>query len=144
LHEAAHGLAVTRAIKDTSRGGAYHNKRYKQLAEELGLSLERHPTIGWSITTVPVATATAYAREVDQLRAAIAHVRESEHQARHSGPNPPDGDSGDAAGTDTGVRSASTYLCACHPPRRVRMAPTIHALADVICATCQQPFTTRD
>src|SRR5215475_13468507 len=29
LHEAAHGMAHTRRIKDTSRGGRYHNARYK-------------------------------------------------------------------------------------------------------------------
>src|SRR5690242_10311304 len=37
LHEAAHGVATTRGIKDTSRQNRYHNKRFKALAEELGL-----------------------------------------------------------------------------------------------------------
>ena len=27
LHEAVHALAHTRGVKDTSRGGKYHNKR---------------------------------------------------------------------------------------------------------------------
>ena len=86
LHEAAHGVATTRAVKDTSRAGAYHNKRYRALAAELGLQIDRHPTIGWSTTTVPAATAAAYTAQVEQLRAAIAHVRESEHHARRAGP----------------------------------------------------------
>ena len=147
LHEAAHGLAATREIKDTSRAGAYHNRRYKQLAEELGLTIERHPTIGWTTTTVPAATAAAYAREVEQLRAAIAHVRESEHDARRGGrAGTPSGDEpGESAGEDAGDgRSAPTYLCACQPPRRLRMAPTVYALAEVICGACEQPFSTRD
>ena len=147
LHEAAHGLAATREIKDTSRAGAYHNRRYKQLAEELGLTIERHPTIGWTITTVPPATAAAYASEVEQLRAAIAHVRESEHDARRGGrAGTPGGDepgegAGEAAG---GGRSAPTYLCACQPPRRLRMAPTVYALAEVRCGACEQRFTVGD
>ncbi len=66
LHEAAHGVAVTREVKDTSRAGAYHNARFRGLGEELGLHIERDPAIGWSLTTVPDATAAAYATEVEQ------------------------------------------------------------------------------
>jgi hypothetical protein len=144
FHEAAHGVAATRQIKDTSRAGAYHNQRYRALGEELGLKLDRHPTLGWSTTTVPAATAAAYADQVEQLRAAIAHVRESEHQARRAraGGQPDGGAAGDqdeAGGA--GARSAPTYLCGCQPPRRLRMAPTVYALADVLCGACGQPFT---
>ena len=57
LHEAAHALAAARGIKDTSRQGRYHNTKYKMLAEELGITVTFDPTIGWSITTVPDATA---------------------------------------------------------------------------------------
>jgi hypothetical protein len=48
LHEAAHGLAKTRGIKDTSRQGRFHNLRYKALAEELGLIADpsRRPSPG--------------------------------------------------------------------------------------------------
>jgi enoyl-CoA hydratase/carnithine racemase len=40
LHEAAHVLAHKRGIKDTSRQGRYHNRRFKTLAEELGLHVD--------------------------------------------------------------------------------------------------------
>ena len=30
LHEAAHGVASTRGIKDTSRQGRYHNRRFAE------------------------------------------------------------------------------------------------------------------
>jgi hypothetical protein len=44
LHEAAHGLAATRGIKDTSRAGAYHNKRfYLAAGDSFG---RRGPTCG--------------------------------------------------------------------------------------------------
>ncbi|WP_458691252.1 hypothetical protein [Nocardia tengchongensis] len=56
LHEAAHGLAVTRGIKDTRRQGRWHNERYRALGEVLGLTLTQHPKIGWSITSVPDQT----------------------------------------------------------------------------------------
>jgi hypothetical protein len=39
LHEAVHALAHVRGVKDTSRGGKYHNKReFVALAGELGLT----------------------------------------------------------------------------------------------------------
>lgn len=105
LHEAAHGVAFTRGIKDTSRAGAYHNTRFKQLGEELGLQIDRHPTIGWSTTSVPTATALAYADQVEQLRAAIVHVRDAEHQARPTG-GPGGGAGADADEGEAGERSA--------------------------------------
>jgi hypothetical protein len=75
------------------------------------------------------------------------HVRESEHHARRAGPGgPPDGkdpgaDEDGPDGAGAGARSAPTYRCGCQPPRRLRMAPTVHALADVLCGACGQPFT---
>jgi hypothetical protein len=41
---------------------------------------------------------------------------------------------GGGAGEDAGGGgSAPTCLCACQPPRRLRMAPTVYALAEVLC-----------
>jgi hypothetical protein len=41
VHEASHAIAFQRGIKDTSRQGRYHNKRFKALAEEVGLAVRR-------------------------------------------------------------------------------------------------------
>jgi hypothetical protein len=70
LPEAAHGLAQARGIADTSRQGRYHNRRYAQLARELGLDVTVQAPIGWSATTVPEATANCYAAQLQQLGAA--------------------------------------------------------------------------
>jgi Single-strand binding protein family len=43
LPEAAHGLAQARDVRDTSRQGRYHNRRYATLAGELGLEGGQHP-----------------------------------------------------------------------------------------------------
>jgi len=44
LHEAVHALAPVRGVKDTSRGGKYHNKReFIPLAGELGLAWPQGP-----------------------------------------------------------------------------------------------------
>jgi aminoglycoside phosphotransferase (APT) family kinase protein len=46
LHEAAHGLADIRGIKDTSRQGSWHNQKFATLADELGLDTTKDPRIG--------------------------------------------------------------------------------------------------
>lgn len=50
IHEGCHLYAMQNNIKDTSNQGIYHNKRFKALAEERGLHIERHPRYGWTIT----------------------------------------------------------------------------------------------
>lgn len=51
LHEMVHEYCLIHDIKDTSRGGTYHNKRFKEIAEEkAGLHIEYDKRIGWSVT----------------------------------------------------------------------------------------------
>lgn len=50
LHEMVHLYNLAVGVQDTSRGGAYHNKRFKAAAEERDLHIEYDPRIGWSIT----------------------------------------------------------------------------------------------
>jgi len=52
-----------RVAQDTSRQGRYHNTRFRDLATELGVAVDRDPSIGWSLTTVPDTTAENYADE---------------------------------------------------------------------------------
>lgn len=51
LHEMVHLYNLTHDVKDTSRGGTYHNKRFKTKAEEVGLVVECDSRIGWSVTS---------------------------------------------------------------------------------------------
>ena len=50
IHEMVHLWNLQNGIQDCSRGGAYHNKRFKAAAEARGLSISYDPRIGWSIT----------------------------------------------------------------------------------------------
>jgi hypothetical protein len=72
LHEAAHTLAKHRGVTDTSSHGRYHNGRFRQVAEELGLEAEaRDPSIGWSLTKLAPGVATRYAGPVAHLAAVL-------------------------------------------------------------------------
>src|SRR5262245_28675509 len=105
LHEAAHGLAHTRGIKDTSRQGRFHNTRYKRLALELGLDVTTVGSIGWSATRVPDTAAIEYAHQLDELAVVLTvwRHREADPDRRPISNNGP------------------SAVCGCG--RRIRVAP---------------------
>ena len=51
LHEMCHEYNLMHGIQDCSRGGAYHNKKFKECAESHGLLIGHHPKYGWTITS---------------------------------------------------------------------------------------------
>lgn len=48
LHQCVHLWDAKCGIKDTSRGGSYHNKRFKESAESHGLEVEYNERNGWA------------------------------------------------------------------------------------------------
>lgn len=50
IHEMVHIYNLDNEIKDVSRGGAYHNKRFKEEAEKRWLLIEHDKSYGWTIT----------------------------------------------------------------------------------------------
>jgi hypothetical protein len=120
LHEAAHGLAQARGIQDTSRQGRYHNRRYATLAGELGLEVASVKPIGWSATTVPTQTASAYTSQLEDLAAALVLWRRQEHRI--------------------GARARNLLAASCGCGRSIRVAKATLAQASILCGACAQPF----
>jgi hypothetical protein len=121
LHEAAHGLAAARRVQDTSRQGRYHNRRYAALAGELGLTVQRAGSRGWTATAVPAETEATYAAVVEDLARALVLWRRAEHPS--------------------GGRRANNLLAAvCGCGRRIRAARSTLAEAPVLCGRCGGPF----
>jgi len=52
LHEMAHLSNAMKGIQDCSRGGTYHNKKFKVEAEKCGLTVSQTEKYGWSKTTL--------------------------------------------------------------------------------------------
>lgn len=50
MHEMVHLHCMQEGIKDTSRGGAYHNRRFRDIATSKDLDISYDARIGWSIT----------------------------------------------------------------------------------------------
>lgn len=51
LHEMTHIYDLMNGIQDCSRGGTYHNKKFKEKAESVGLIIGYDKRIGFSITS---------------------------------------------------------------------------------------------
>jgi hypothetical protein len=121
LHEAAHALALARQIADTSRDGRYHNQRYRQLAHELGLDVQRDAQQGFSTTSLTALARARYQTAISAIADAITLHRLPEPAA--------------AAG-----RNLSVAVCAC--PRRIRVAQGTLRAGPITCEICAQAFTT--
>lgn len=50
LHEMVHLLNLQKNVQDTSRGGKYHNNKFKEAAEAHGLVVEKDAKYGWCHT----------------------------------------------------------------------------------------------
>jgi hypothetical protein len=122
LHEAAHGLACTQGVQDTSRQGRYHNRHYARLAAEVGLDVARDAATGWSQTTVGDQLTGAYANVLADLAAALVLWRYAEQQLP----------------TQTGSRNL--LACACPCGRKLRVAKQTLEQAPIVCGACGQPF----
>jgi hypothetical protein len=125
LHEAAHALAVVRGVKDTSRQNRYHNRRFKALAEELGLSVSQDARIGWSPTELTDATSEDYDAILAELSRALTLHRPHGPVA---GPTPP----------KAGRKGSLPCVCGCG--RKIRVAPSVLDLAPILCGECGEHF----
>jgi len=127
LHEAGHGLAYARGVKDTSRAGRYHNQRYAELAKELGLEVAKHATQGWAITALSDAMRQRYASQIEELRAAANGYRWAPQKT--------------GKGTIGKSQKRPLFVCRCNPPRKLRMSPSVFEVAPIICGACEQRFS---
>ena len=51
IHEMVHLYNIQHNIQDCSRGGTYHNRKFKEEAEKHMIQIEKHEKYGWTITT---------------------------------------------------------------------------------------------
>lgn len=51
LHEMVHYYNYVNGIQDCSRGGTYHNKRFRDAAKSRGLQVEHDNKYGWTLTS---------------------------------------------------------------------------------------------
>ena len=128
LHEAAHGVAYVRGIKDTSRGNRYHNGKFATLAEELGLVRPEVPSSvrGLSACTLPENAEHGY-DSFPRLEAAILVCIGG---ALELGPE---------AEEPRKRVPAPKYGCGCED-RFIRMSAKVADEGVILCGICEEPF----
>lgn len=127
LHEATHGLADVRGIRDTSRQGRWHNKQFATLAAELGMSTVKDDKFGFSPCTLTDATAVSYQASIDTLGGALRAFRHAEILATT---------------TRTTNNNGVSAECAC--PRKIRASLAVFDAAPIWCPECGQFFLPGD
>lgn len=135
LHEAVHGVAAARGIRDTSRAGRYHNRRFLNVAEEMGLEHpeEPHPSSGFSLVVMTAEARRRYRPTAERLQRALkAHLAATSSETSRSfrGPAARHGSSGG------GVRVKAVCDCG----RNVRVVPSVLAQAPIMCGACGKQF----
>ena len=113
LHQAAHGAAGV----STASEGRHHPEAYREAAEELGLYPERTKS-GWSHTEL--RDPAPWAPEIGALDIALKNWEPVVIRAKDRGPQ--------------------KMVCACDPPRTMRMNSGVAARGPMICATCKAEF----
>ncbi|WP_338932648.1 hypothetical protein WEB32_29735 [Streptomyces netropsis] len=128
LHVATHALCHARGISETTNRGRRHNKRFREVAEELGMAWPAgeppHTTRGFSpIPLTPEAT-EGYAPLVAALGTTLEGVALEVPEA------PAKGKSG----------SRVTLQCRCVPARTFQIGPRVAAAGPILCGVCGKEF----
>jgi hypothetical protein len=124
LHEAAHGLAAARQAADTSRQGRYHNRRFKQIAAELGLQVEEMHPHGWARTELGEEARRLYVRQLRELERALVLWRRDEPERERG----------------KGTSRLKLWQCGCEPPRKIRIAAGTAEQGPIMCGICGEEF----
>ena len=137
LHEAAHAMNFERKIHDCSNS-QYHNAKFRQAAEEIGLRVERVPHYGYALTVLPHETSLHYEAEIAGLREVLIH--RAHPPTTSAGPPPKGGDTDEEEDTaDTQPRSRLRKAeCACG--FIIRVSKKTITDTTIRCDSCGEPF----
>ncbi|MFB7090804.1 hypothetical protein [Streptomyces sp. NPDC056296] len=134
LHHAAHGLALTRGVGDTSSAGRWHNRQYGRLAREVGLTppARAAKVVGLAHCPLSDTAAATWAEVISALNAAAAVQLEA---AVESAVPPRTGRAG----------YRFPIICACAPvPRRQHVTPFFFWRGPLLCGLCLAKFRPAD
>lgn len=128
IHELAHAVAAASGVRDTSNNNRYHNKKFKEIAEKLGITLEQADTIGWSVTTLPEETAAKYTAGLEALRKAMTTHRLGYVEGGKPAPKKPRN------------KTKAPMVCGCEDEVTVSIQWFERQGENLFCSQCEQGF----
>jgi predicted SprT family Zn-dependent metalloprotease len=136
MHEMCHLLNIQRGVQDTSRGGTYHNQKFKEVAESRGLVVGKSDKYGFCITT----PSDAFADLVKQNCRAGCFKLERAKTYRDGTPKvTTTGADGKEKTVTRTKQSSRKYICA-------KCGVTVRATKEVniVCGDCGTTMTTTE
>lgn len=137
LHEAAHAVAHERGVKDTSRRGRYHNKRFVAIARELGLVWpeDQAPDAGTGYSNVKLTDEAAETwadalAALDEGRAAWRSIVTDEVVAE--------------APRRKSTNRRPKAVCGCSDERPIWLSWRVLEARTVACTTCGEVYRAAD
>jgi hypothetical protein len=130
LHEMTHLHNLVNGIKDVTRSGTYHNKRFKEVAECHGLLVEHDKSIGWSITRLQSSTIN-FIKTTDLKEEVFTLVRLDPMQLTYDDED----EEGGEGGEEKAKSSSRKYVC---PKCETIIRATKEV--NVICGDCKVAF----
>lgn len=121
LHETAHSLDLQNGIQGVT-GDGYHNKKFKETAEALGLTITQAKGIGWSVTEVSDECAARWAEALALIENALALMADAEQAKKGAG------------------RNKNLKVAVCNCGEKIRLSAKTLELCKPICQNCQQVF----
>jgi hypothetical protein len=144
LHECVHALACVRGVQDTSRQGRYHNGQFRTLAQEVGLTYPHaspDAALGYSAVELTDDARKRYGAALDDLERAVRlHLDNPLAGTATTGGRGGHGARGGSAPRGTGGASLMRAVCACEPPRIIRVSRTVLDGAAICCEACTKAF----
>lgn len=129
LHEAVHGIAQTRGVKDVS--GRRHNKKFAKICEEVGLVPPVKPKgpLGFSDAKLREDTEQEYEQEIKQIADVLFLYRNLKFNEEDKPKN--------------------SWAAVCLCPRKIRVGKKIYNPDEdnslrIICEDCVSPFVVEE
>lgn len=145
LHEACHLFAEVNEIKDTSRNGRYHNRRFAEIALQIGLQTERDQQIGHRTPRLSARGLYEYTDLLAELEAGLILSRRSPATEHDEGIDA-ESEQPNGINTETPSVASSKYVfakCCCRRGRgsvTIRIARGSWRPGVVRCAACGEAF----
>lgn len=132
VHEMVHLWNLQNGIQDCSRGGSYHNKKFRDRAEATGaIHIEHHNKYGWTITT-PTEKLLEFCIEHDFTEVNIVRGGNwSFTKGKDKGKDGTDTNTGDQKKKPKG--NSRKYIC---PICKITVRATRDLTAHLKCAIC--------